>query len=335
MTIARGRAVTIGLMALLCAAGSGCAAGPRHTASFADFERSAFAADHSALVFLDNFWLFVRKPTTPPSLVKLPVPPCMVEAVDRLAVSPGGETVAAYGLFQGPARPRCFLDLATGRTWAPKEDGLLAWVGAEPVIIPDDKLPAARELCNAFTTKQGPVVACLQQRTDEPSDGGDILVKRFRGLDLTPWGDLISLPLRYADQWDRPRMNIDWEGRMVTWVQQNLDVVELREREAKVSHLGPWLTDPESRSLMSAVFEPTGRRLLIVTWQYDDRYPPPFGHLHILGEDGEVQRTIGVDGPPHEGYWEEPAAVWLMSESRALRVELPARDDQRLSTQPP
>lgn len=298
-------------------------------------EDYAFADDRSALASFDGDWLLVR---TASGVARVKRPRCLMEMVERLEVSPGGKTVAAFALSAagGPSRLACFLEVATGKIAEPPGAGLLSWIGDAPVLIPQDQLPLPMAQCRAFATAAGPVAVCLGDHPAIREPGGDasyatagrLQIRRFRGVELAPWGDELSVLVRKPGIGDLERLHVSWDGRLVTWSDNQVRLVELGEREAKVRELGDRgsLLEPTWGEIDSVELEPGGRRLMVTSWQSDDRFPRPLGHLRLASEDGEVLRTVAIDDQRFRVFWSEPAAIWLMHECGGDRLALPERD---------
>lgn len=273
-----------------------------------------------------------------------------MEMVERLEVSPGGKTVAAFALSAagGPSRLACFFEVASGKIAEPPGAGLLSWIDGEPVLIPEDKLPLPMAQCRAFATAEGPAVACLGDGQPDgaynnANDGtlggapqGQLHIRRFRGRDLAPRGEPLSLAVSQPRLGDLERLHIGWDGRLVTWSENRVRLVELGEREAKVRELGDRgaLLEPTWGEIDSVELEPGGRRLMVTSWQSDDRFPRPLGHLRLASDDGEVLRTVAIDDQRFRIFWSEPAAIWLMHECGGDRLALPERDGAVLTPPP-
>lgn len=336
--------------ALLLAAAllGGCRSKPHHP----DHPRTgcedyAFADDRSALASFDGDWLVVRTAT---EVARVKRPRCLMEMVERLEVSPGGKTVAAFALSAagGPSRLACFFEVASGKIAEPPGAGLLSWIDGEPVLIPQDKLPLPMAQCRAFATAEGPVTVCLGDgppagaaagaddgaMADAPS--GVLQLRRFRGRELAPRGEPLSLAVSRPRLGDLERLHLGWDGRLVTWSGNRVRLVELGEREARVREVGSSdaLLESTWGEIDSVELEPGGRRLMVTAWQSDDRFPRPLGHLRLASEDGEVLRTVAIDDQRFRVFWSEPAAIWLMHECGGDRLALPERDGQVITPPP-
>ena len=304
------------LMAALFTATAACGGHPSHPDHLrTGCEPYVFADDRSALAYFEGDWLIVR---TAQQTRRVKRPRCLLEMVQQLAVSPGGATVASYAISPTGPKLTCLFDVASGRVSQPAGEGLLSWVGSQPVVIPQTKLPLPAAQCRAFATKDGPVAAC----TDEH----DTKVRRFRGPELTTWGTDLSLPGGADEHEARERMLIGWQGRMLRWSNDRVRSIDLTDHEAHVRELGSafdLLSGTDVDSLRSVEFEPGGPRLMLVAWEHDDRKPQPWGRIRLIADDGTPLQTGEIFGYARHGFWTEPTAFWLIDECSADRMPLP------------
>jgi hypothetical protein len=285
----------------LVASCSSCGGKERVDPEHPRIECGAFGGsdDRSAIAFLAGDKVFVR---TAAGTVDYPMPACLAEA-DQLFVAPGGVAVAAYGTKRSMpgdlwghsskvTTAECVYELYNARQSTLEDPNLFAWVGAEAIAIPIDRLPPGSRECRVFTTSGGVIAACHNHN--------GITLRRFAGRELERVGEDQHIATDDAGDAYGLQVTVSPDGKRLAYWGGKLRVVDLATG-AQVAALD------DAEPLDAFELDPTGGDRIMLVGRGEP--PRPIRRVRVATFDGRITYQGGEWG--NLGiYWTEPAAYW-------------------------